>query len=154
SRKVPFLGGAHRTRRSAPVLFYRSKRRNALPRAGSMLEKCLIFSWRRGPNPPPLPGSPPEPPGVLHLEPMRGAPRAIRRVLALRELSKKPSPNALRYSASLPPFCARFVRPVRFLQRSANLFTQSHCRAHFLLGCHEATTDGGGEWLATSLMSP
>jgi hypothetical protein len=26
SRKVPFLGGAHRTRRSAPVLFYRSKK--------------------------------------------------------------------------------------------------------------------------------
>src|SRR5262249_48536600 len=35
-----------------------------------------------------------------------------------------------------------------------NLFTQSHCRADFLLRCHEVTTDGGGEWLATSLMSP
>jgi hypothetical protein len=30
---------------------------------------------------------------------------------------------------------------VRFLQRSANLFAQSHCRSDFLLGCHELTTN-------------
>src|SRR5262245_7704711 len=48
---------------------------------------------------------------------------------------------------------ARGVGPVRFLQHSANLFTQSHCRSDFLLRCHELTTDGGGEWLVTSLMS-
>src|SRR5262249_10970889 len=38
---------------------------------------------------------------------------------------------------------ARGVRPVRFLQHSANLFTQPHCRSDFLLRCHELTTDGG-----------
>src|SRR5258708_7209430 len=43
---------------------------------------------------------------------------------------------------------------VRFLQRSAYLFTQSHCRADFLLRCHGLTTDGGWEWLVTSSMSP
>src|SRR5262249_37827511 len=32
------------------------------------------------------------------------------------------------------------LQSVRFLQRSANLFTQSHCRADFLLRCHEVTT--------------
>ena len=35
------------------------------------------------------------------------------------------------------------VRPVRFLQRPANFFTQSHCRSDFLLRCHEVTTDVG-----------
>src|SRR5215472_4594945 len=72
---------AHTERhRSAPVLFYRSKRRNALPRAGFMSEKCLIFS---GDAPPiflrlPLHG---RRVGVLHLEPIGRAPRTVGGIL-------------------------------------------------------------------------
>ena len=53
-----------------------------------------------------------------------------------------------------PPACHRVVKRVRYLQHSSNLFTGSHCGAGFLLWCNEATTDGGRNWLATSLMSP
>jgi len=37
-----------------------------------------------------------------------------------------------------------FVRPMRFLQRSANLFTQSHRRADFLLRCTKLQQMGAG----------
>jgi hypothetical protein len=33
-----------------------------------------------------------------------------------------------------------FLGPVGFLQRSANVFAQSHCRANFPLRCHQRTT--------------
>ena len=33
-----------------------------------------------------------------------------------------------------------FLGPVGFLQRSANVFAQSHCRANFPLQCHPHTT--------------
>src|SRR5262249_48723907 len=74
--------------------------------------------------------------------------------IELARISERISDATLRYSAT-PSYSLRPPRQtVRFLQRSANLSTQSHCRADFLLRCHEVTTDGGGEWLATSLMSP
>jgi hypothetical protein len=43
---------------------------------------------------------------------------------------------------------------VRFLQRSANLFTQSHCRSDFLLPCLKLTTGGGGGMISHFINEP
>src|SRR5262245_6144852 len=58
--------------------------------------------------------------------------------------------HSVAMASSLPPEVKRadttadttsaVLQSMRFLQRSANLFTQSHCRADFLLRCHEVTT--------------
>jgi hypothetical protein len=65
-------------------------------------------------------------------------------------------------ASSLPPEVKRadttagttsaVLQSVRFLQRSANLFTQSHCRADFLLRCHEVTTRESGAGMTNKFL--